>query len=212
MLASLLTISALLSIVAGFTPPQPPLKPIHRNVEEMIVSVDALQSQPRNKNVSLRATLGTGLDPMFTTVLLGAVLLGTMVAYEEGEYTVMSNSAKSLVADKGLDETVEAAIAEANKATDFEIDNLNKESSGEAVVEAVEHIVEEKTAEPVKQTVEKEEAAVFDVEAEREKLAKIFSSVEEPAAKVEIESESITPFVVKIIVKVIMPWRKFSKI
>lgn len=208
MLASLLTISALLSIVAGFTPPQPPLKPIHRNVEEMIVSVDALQSQPRNKNVSLRATLGTGLDPMFTTVLLGAVLLGTMVAYEEGEYTVMSNSAKSLVADKGLDETVEAAIAEANKATDFEIDNLKKESSGEAAVKAVEQIVEEKTTEPVK----KEEAAVFDVEAEREKLAKIFSSVEESAAKVEVESESITPFVVKVIVKVIMPWRKFSKI
>lgn len=204
MLTTILIVSQLVLSVSAFAP-----VPISQPISGKLERVDALQIQPRDKNVSLHAMLETGVDPMFTTVVLGAVLLGTMVAYEEGEYTAVSNSAKSLVADKELEETVEAAIAEAAKATDFEVDELKKETT-EVSAE------EEAIVEPVKvEEVQAPVPEVVDIEAERKKLANILQSSatpEETSTEEIVEPSSSTPFVVKVVVKTIMPWRKFGNI
>ena len=206
MFTTVLIASMLIWSVSAFAPVQI-TQPICGNLEEVDAARTCVQIQPRDKNVSLHAMLETGLDPMFTTVVLGAVLLGTMVAYEEGEYTAVSNSAKSLVADKELEETVEAAITEAAKATDCEETTVKEEA-----------IKDETVVEPVKaEEVQAPVPEVVDIEAERKKLAKILQSspVPEPAPTTTtetVEPLSSTPLAVKVVVKTILPWRKFGNI
>ena len=217
MLKSFATFSMLISSsVRGFAPSQPFQKPAsmfgktHQSVIDPLKI--QLSSSSRKNDVSLHAMLSTGLDPMFTTVLLGAFLLGTMVAYEQGEYTAVSNSSKSLVANKTeLEEPVETAIAEADKAVDIDIQDLKKESTDVDVAEKAE---EETVMEPAKEDVEK----TIDVEAERIKLVRILGnsppmkSVELPESPEIIESEEPTPLAVKAVVKAMMPWKNFDNI
>ncbi len=225
MTISILTLSILIIAVNGFTPTQPSSQPTKAAKNGKTVRVVAPDSAPiqanRNNNVSLHAMFESGVDPMISTVILGAVLLGTMTAYEDGEYTAVSNSAKSLVAEKKeLEESVEAAVAEANEAADFEIEELKKNiENGEEEEAKGDDEKAKATVEPVK---EEEKAPlipeVIDVEAERKKLARIFGvshtikSVDLPPISEIEDTEASKPFLVKAVVKAFMPWKKFDNI
>lgn len=184
-----------------------------KNVISNKVFEQKLVIQPRKKNLQLSAVLESGMDPMITTLILGAALMASMSLNPDDEIEAISSSAKSLVADSTKKEEPEA-VKEQTVAAVTEVEETKVEPV-EAELEDL--VTKAETTEDIEvnnQAPVEEEAIVepsIDMEAERKKLEKIMKIYHsEPEAESAIDTGS--PFALKLIGKLVMPWRKFSNI
>ncbi len=113
-------------------------------------------AQPRTNSVSLSAVLEAGMDPMFTTIVLGAALMASMTLNPDDEDEAISSSAKSLIAESppekketAVEKTVEGtktavavAVAAPPEKKEVAIEN-SKEVVAEAVVQSDQKMVSE---------------------------------------------------------------------
>lgn len=147
--------------------------------------------QSRPKSLSLYVMPETALDPMVITMFLSAGLLAVMAQYSAQQNEALNNSAKTLIADTPTptkDEEVTSTIV--------------LQTSEEPVVAGL-VASSKKPEKPTDIT-----SFVMDIEESKPKSVKTTSLLSKLMSKLAFKLSLLS----KVIVKLLMPWRKFATI
>ncbi len=205
----LFVLSLLVTNVTAFAPSQRQLSlrvPSRSNdiiapLSPMSVVDRSYLFQSRPKSLSLYVMPETGLDPMVITMFLSAGLLAVMAAqYSAQENEALNNSAKTLIADTPAptkDDKVTSTIVlqTADSPTPTK-------DSKEPVVAAL--VASSKKPEKPSDIT----SLVMDIEESKPKSIKNTSLLARLMSKLAFKLSLLS----KVIVKLLMPWRKFATI
>lgn len=180
--------------------------------------VHSITLMSRRKSTVLSAAIEAAMDPMLITMIFGAALLTTIALYEDEENGSMFNNAKSLITEGvAATKTEEPKVEVKKEDTKIEVPIEKAEPKDEVVNE-------DTTSNEKDHSVEKNAESVESTKVDE--ASKKFTSVKRPAAiapemdteepqsssSPATESNNASPVLVKFVVKLLMPWKKFGNI